>query len=63
MSEITMEQRVKSCITATVASEAPGAEIVGVVRVELHGIARFACWWFVIWSIIGLVAAIAMNVH
>jgi hypothetical protein len=24
-----------------------------VVRVELCGIARFACWWFVVWSIIG----------
>jgi hypothetical protein len=29
-----------------------------VVRIELHGIARFACWWFVVWSALGGVAAI-----
>jgi hypothetical protein len=29
-----------------------------VVRVELQGIARFACWWFVISSVIALIIAV-----
>ena len=29
-----------------------------VMRVELHGIARFACWWFVIVSGIALLVAV-----
>lgn len=29
-----------------------------VVRVQLHGIARFACWWFVMLSVVGIAAAI-----
>lgn len=33
------------------------------IRVELTGIARFACWWFVIASAIGLVAAMVAASH
>jgi hypothetical protein len=29
-----------------------------IMRVELHGIARFACWWFVIVSGLAVVVAI-----
>jgi hypothetical protein len=32
-----------------------------VVRVQAHGIVRFACWWFVIWSVVDLILSFALH--
>jgi hypothetical protein len=47
----TTEEAFKLCINEHVGK-------VNVVRVELCGIAKFACWWFVILSILGALAGL-----
>lgn len=48
----------KACRTLRFCVKETGGTV-NVVRVELHGIAQFACWWFILWSTIGIVIAIA----
>jgi hypothetical protein len=38
-------------------------QAINVVRVELHGIARFACWWFVILSMAGMAVGLLSQIH
>ncbi|MGA3295058.1 MAG: hypothetical protein ABSE45_13885 [Candidatus Acidiferrales bacterium] len=51
--EVTTERAFRLCI------DEDKTHKVNVVRVELRGIARFACWWFVVWSIFGGILALA----
>lgn len=51
-------ERIFDTLTRKVSSGVSGQEYY-VVRVQVHGIVRFAAWWFVLWSIVGLVVVLA----
>jgi hypothetical protein len=54
----TIERAFSLCINERMSGwlSEPGKARYNVVRIEAHGIVRFACWWFVIWSIVDLIA-------
>jgi len=56
--EVPIEESFGRCINQDFRKwTGPQAEY-NVVHVQLHGIARFACWWFVIWSVVGGLVAL-----